>query len=214
VSKTRGRRHAYSRTIEHPRTKLEKTRETIDKATHSGKSYCSASIFLSVIHLARHQTSLFSRSISFYFSFFLNILVSRLYCRVWQSTEMNSESTYAHCKSGAVVTEVLCFSGSNQWTAHPKQQHALTYTSTFWYVLKIFLLLGCTFSTRLVALRSIHPEMQTISAMTAFSLTGHARSRVIKIVRYSFGISICLNEILRWNVESSITFELASAISF
>lgn len=116
---------------------------------------------------------------------------------------MNSESTYAHCKSGAVVTEVLCFSGSNQWTAHPKQQHALTYTSTFWYVLKIFLLPGCAFSTRLVALRSIHPEMQTISAMTAFSLTSHARSRVIKIVRHSFGISICLNETLQ-NVESSI----------
>lgn len=54
--------------------------------------------------------------------------------------EMNSEIAYARCKCGAVVTEVLCFSGSNQWTAHSKQQHALTYTSTFWYVLKVFLL--------------------------------------------------------------------------
>lgn len=103
-----------------------------------------------------------------------------------------SESIYMHCKSSAVVTEVLCFSGSNQWTAHPKQQHALTYTSTFWYVLKIFLLLGCAFSTRFVALRSIHPEMQTISTVITFSLNSHARSRVIKIVRYCLELIIAI----------------------
>lgn len=79
----------------------------------------------------------------------------RLECRVWQSatrewTKKKEQSIRTppvsagrRCIPGMKRFEhfwigALCFSGSDQRTAHPEQQHAVVDASTFWYVHFVF----------------------------------------------------------------------------
>lgn len=64
----RGRRHAYSRTDRTSSDETRENKETIDKATHSSKSYCSA-FYFPFSHPSGAPSYFFV--LSFYFSFFI-----------------------------------------------------------------------------------------------------------------------------------------------